>query len=124
MLLASWLCAPSTAKAGCSAHYISLQSSSSLELELLESIRMVDPPLKTTSQLPKPCTGAFCSGNPATPAPVSQPLAPNASEQGTLWHLGLRVPEPKSFALLADEVDCRPSVRPASIFHPPRLILS
>jgi hypothetical protein len=73
-----------------------------------------------TRQPPRPCSGAFCSGQPATPAVplgavdwVVDSWACCASESGTLSR-------PCSFFAAGSSAP-RPILRVSGIFHPPRL---
>ena len=62
---------PSTAKAGCAAHYLSTRSSGNGELVHLELLNLTGaipaPTEEMPGERPKPCSGALCSGNPAPP---------------------------------------------------------
>src|SRR4051812_48628794 len=62
---------PSSARAGCSDHYVSSRSRSNGELaqlELLGQSGAHPSPWDDSSQhRPTPCSGALCSGNPAPP---------------------------------------------------------
>jgi len=62
---------PSTARAGCAAHYVNSRSPWNGEVAHLELLNFTGaipaPAEETPGERPKPCSGALCSGNPAPP---------------------------------------------------------
>lgn len=124
MLLASGFCAPSAARAGCAGHYVKSRIAAvvaSGRPELLDLTGALPTPQgETPRERPTPCSGAFCSGNPATPFPPPPSVPPPVSGQ---WaHTASLVPlaDPGSSAYPAVEARFRPVGRLCSIFHPPR----
>ncbi|WP_165223520.1 hypothetical protein [Aquisphaera insulae] len=79
MALALVLCAwTSHARAGCS-HYVVANADPgpiSLRADLFDLAGVVDLPSQVPAR-PKPCSGAFCSGKPAVPVPMSAPIVPS-----------------------------------------------
>jgi hypothetical protein len=124
MLLAAGLLAPPVAKAGCS-HLVTSKYDPRAPLLLLESL-MADPagrrdPLPVPPA-PRPCSGAWCSGQPAVPA---VPPSTVAGRLGT-WAWFVPVPREASgdFSILtAENSPLRPLRRGNDVFHPPRLLL-
>ena len=84
--LAAVICAGSSrAEAGCS-HYVFAGRdgggpSPRLEILDLDSAASSVPVAAQTPARPKPCSGAFCTGKPAIPAPVPAASAPSRVEQ-------------------------------------------
>src|SRR4051812_3305649 len=78
-LLGSGLCSPTAARAGGSAYYVKTHSptaGASAQLTLLAIADMLPAPAgEVPRPKPAPCSGALCSGSPATPFSTI-PLAP------------------------------------------------
>ena len=115
---------PQAARAGCAAHYVNDRSSSLGSLAQVELLGLdgIVPalPARSPNNRPKPCSGAFCSGNPAVPVPAI-PSFPS-QQRGELAlpdSLRLAADRGRFGHLLADE-PLRPATFPSSIFHPPR----
>jgi hypothetical protein len=66
-----------------------------------------------------PCTGAFCSGRPATAPTASPPKVP-APEPWALADAPVRVAAPGAAWFPTDEPPVGPSYLSRDIFHPPR----
>ncbi len=121
--LASWVLTPTEVHAGCSAHYLTSRSSLSTAPRL-DSLLTGDFRSQSPGDMPQPrpvpCTGAFCSGNPATPLSTTPSLPPGSAGD---WALSLRLAAPGETGChqrLPAGDDFRPVDQPSSIFHPPR----
>lgn len=118
--------APSTADAGCSNHYVKFKTWSNADLADLEPLGFLDGrergPLQDEppSDAPKPCTGALCSGNPATPGSTVPLVSPSVFGQWAMPALETRPAPPWASALSLEDAASRPVGRALSIFHPPR----
>ena len=121
LLLLTSLCAPASARAGCN-HLVTSRSNLArhpISIERLSADlagRSDDAP---TSRLP--CSGIFCSGQPATPA------GPASAFFGTVDDWVWCACEPKIKCIpssyLSNELAAPEPVRSVSdVFHPPRLI--
>jgi hypothetical protein len=119
------LCAPaSSARAGCSAHYVTSRTQAVAEsfaldpLILSDSVRPVQN--RAPAAPPAPCSGALCSGTPAVPVSAVPPSMP---ESDTGWAISIRpvvLAGPGSIGRSADDARLVPLNHPSSIFHPPR----
>jgi hypothetical protein len=121
--LASALFAPLVAEASCS-HLVTSRTDrhqfSAVTEFLMHDLAVPSDPLPEPSP-PRPCSGAFCSGQPAVPA------APAGVFEGELesWACLTTVPEWPSTGHsfhLAVTVDLHPTRRTITVFHPPRLL--
>jgi len=124
-LLASGLCTPSVARAGCAGHYVQSRIATvvaSGRPELLELAGALPAPQggEAPRERPIPCSGALCSGNPAAPFPPPPPVPPPVSGQWAHHAALILSTDPGSFADPAVEARFRPVVRPCAVFHPPR----
>ncbi len=122
--LALGVAMPSVARAGCSNPHVtsgSQATAGSARLELLDLAGALNMPQKQTpSRQPVPCSGAMCSGNPATPSSTI-PSIPRAS--GEQWADSLVYPAligSGPFAYPDFDHTIRPVDRLCLIFHPPR----
>jgi hypothetical protein len=118
--------APGSAEASCS-HYV--QTNSNLpkyELSLAEfdnarvPSETTEPLTPLGSQQRRPCSGALCSGQPASPSSPTQIDMP----RGGHWAIIVTpaqaaVPEPVFCPNVENEL--HPSHRSTSVYHPPRL---
>ena len=119
------LCAPApTARAGCSAHYLTSRARAAAETFALDplilSASVLPPHGETPPSRPKPCSGALCTGNPAVPLSAVPPVM---TEGVGDWAISLRPPvlaDPGSIAHRAEDARRAPVDQPSSIFHPPR----
>jgi hypothetical protein len=119
------LCAPvPSARAGCSAHYVTSNTQADAEAFALDPLPLSGPGLAPRENRPptrpRPCSGALCSGNPLVP--VSN--APSVVTQGdSHWAIPVVLPalaNPGSMARPARDAQLVPVNDPAAIFHPPR----
>jgi hypothetical protein len=117
---------PSTARAGCLAHYITSRSQISGEmshLELLGNTGALAIPRDQTPldrPAPPPCSGALCSGNPAAPLPTMPSIAPTVGGHWAVLALPITLVGTGSFRCLPVDPSLRPVDHPCLIFHPPR----
>jgi hypothetical protein len=121
-LLAFALLAPPAAKASCS-HLVTSENGRGHLTSLVEPLMLdlagpSDP--HSVPRGPRPCSGAWCSGQPATP-PV-----PSGLFDGPLgsWALFVSIPDEVSTApsfLSAETSTFRPLLGGNDVFHPPRL---
>jgi hypothetical protein len=118
--------APGSAKASCS-HYV--QTNSDLpkyELSFTQFDNVVLRNDATEASTPadpqrrRPCSGALCSGQPASPSSPTQIDVPRAGQ----WAI-IAIPTPAEVSdpvfSSGDENDLRPTHRSISVYHPPRL---
>ena len=122
MLLALGLLAPSAARAGCS-HLVTSRDDAarhtSLDGSLVRDLAGPSSPLPSPSP-PRPCSGAWCSGQPAVP-----PVPPGTFD-GHLgswaWHApGLDDDSTDPSYLVAETPVLSLLHRGTEVFHPPRL---
>jgi hypothetical protein len=123
MLLALAQLAPQVAKAGCS-HLVTSKNDrgrlASLVEPLMRDLASQSDPL-SLPRGPRPCSGAWCSGQPAAP-PV-----PSGTFEGRLGSWAWYAPSPDEVTtaasfLSAGTVTLRPLRRGNDVFHPPRLL--
>jgi hypothetical protein len=118
--------APGSAEASCS-HYV--QTNSDLpkyELGFTQFDNFVlrndatEASTPTDPQRRRPCSGALCSGQPASPSSPTQIDVPRAGQ----WAI-IAIPTPAVVSdpvfSSGDENDLRPSHRSISVYHPPRV---
>jgi hypothetical protein len=122
-LLALGAIAPPGAQAACS-HLVTSRTdrheSSTLTESLLHDLAAPSDPLPMPSG-PRPCSGAFCSGQPAAPA---VPAGVTAGRIGSwAWYSEVPAPTSTETAFLSRETsDPDPMRRAIAIFRPPRLL--
>jgi hypothetical protein len=77
------------------------------------------PPPHTDSKAPKPCRGALCSGNPASPGPTVPASVPNNDPAAYLQRAKTTDPSLRTFR---SAETCVSALTDAGdgIFHPPR----
>ncbi|MFO0910872.1 MAG: hypothetical protein U0794_21445 [Isosphaeraceae bacterium] len=113
------------ARAGCSAHYLrQAETVGALrKLEVLTLAGTATPaPVEAPRERPAPCTGAFCSGQPAPPL-STPPLAPPPWTGH--WALLLSCPGNGGCRRVRDRRRSTPAVvLTGSLFRPPRTPLS
>ncbi|WP_165221393.1 hypothetical protein [Aquisphaera insulae] len=113
---------PTEARAGC-AYRHTPAARPGASLADLSWLRLADGsswPAPQQDPAPAPCTGAFCSGLPATPA-SAMPVMPAPSGQGWAVLALLATPEDgRSVLHRASDDLARPRRQALSIFHPPR----
>jgi len=122
MLLCAY--APS-ARAGCSAHYLTVRTQAAAGISTLDPLILSESMLPPDDALPpsppKPCSGALCSGNPAVPLSA----APSVLAEGDgHWAISPRpqlLADPGSTVRSAEDARLVPLDHPSPIFHPPRL---
>jgi hypothetical protein len=115
---------PSSARAGCLAHYITSHSGLNGDLTHLERLArtgaITTPYGEAPSERPAPCTGALCSGNPGPPLPTMPSVLAPVEGQWAIPAFPISPVGPDSFECQHVDasrhaVDCS-----CSIFHPPR----
>jgi hypothetical protein len=119
------LCDPvPSARAGCSARYLTSRAQAAAETSALDPLILsgwvLTPHDETPPSRPTPCSGALCSGNPAVPPSTVPPVMPEGDGD---WALSLCSPvlaDPGSIARPAEDARLVPVDDPSSIFHPPR----
>ena len=122
-LLILGIVSPSVARASCTAHYITSRSQGDGQVvfatmfshETAGSTSENETPQKPTT----PCTGAFCSGNPATPFSSLPHVLPNGPGQWAVLVFLTSIPAPGSFAHTQADANLHPVDHARSIFHPP-----
>jgi hypothetical protein len=117
--------APGSAEASCS-HYVQTDSDlPTYELSLDQFDIAGSRNGATEASTPsgpqrRPCSGALCSGQPASPPSPTQIDVPRASQ----WAI-IAIPTPAVVSdpvfSSGDENDLRPTHRSISVYHPPRL---
>ena len=125
LMLLMLLCASApSARAGCSAHYLTLRTQAAAKTFALDPLILSGSELPHHDQLPlsrpTPCFGALCSGNPAVPLSTRPP---GMTESDCDWAIFLRPPvfaDPGSFVRSAEDARLVPANHLSSIFHPPR----
>ena len=125
MLLVLVMIAPTVAEAGCS-HDVTSRTISVGRSSLIEPLfhdltgQSEDLPVPP---LPRPCSGALCSGQPAAPAvPVG---AIDAQPESWAWIASVPGLALTGESLLSPETsDLHPMHRVIAVFHPPRLLPS
>lgn len=92
----------------------------------LESLRKVGALAGGTAEVPhdgpsrpRPCSGAFCSGNPAPPL-SSAPSQPPEDSQWAIHVIGAEAAVRGSLPAAPDQKPLRSAELVSSIFHPPR----
>jgi hypothetical protein len=119
------LCAAApSARAGCANHYLAVRTQQVAETHALDPLLLSRSALPSREGLPParptPCSGAFCSGNPAVP-PSTAPLS--LPEGDGHWAISLFPPavaDPGSLARPGEDARLAPVNQPSSVFHPPR----
>lgn len=123
LLLAMVLVAPPSARGGCS-HLVTSQTERGRHPSLMDDLSggktgRSDP----LSPPPRPCSGAWCSGQPAAPSVPPGELNGRAES----WACCALIPAPtaitSSFISIETSVP-RPVCHGKLVFHPPRLLLS
>lgn len=116
-LLCAW---PSRANAGCARYAVARNDSGPLaqQFTLLEDLGEVDGPGRVPVR-PKPCSGAYCSGRPAVPAPVSLTTL-RTTDAVAAWLLAPPDPRAKGRPLAHAERNVRAVIEGTSILRPPR----
>ena len=120
-VLLAWVAiGPNSARAACS-HRAQPRLSDQAAAALLEPFGDARSPVEAPrpAHLPRPCTGAMCSGQPAPPVSSTAP----APIRIAAWAI-LIPPAPTrplgSSSLPRDERDVRATEPAGSVFHPPR----
>jgi hypothetical protein len=118
--------APGSTKASCS-HYVQTNSDlAKYELSFTQFDNVVVRNDATEASTPsgperrRPCSGALCSGQPASPSSPAQIDVPRASQ----WAI-IAIPTAAAVSdpvfSSGDENDLRPTHRSISVYHPPRV---
>ncbi|WP_148592075.1 hypothetical protein [Aquisphaera giovannonii] len=118
------LCAASPpARAGCSARYLTMPPRAAGPA-LLDRLSTADaaPPAhgERSPSRPSPCSGAFCSGSPATPPTTLPSVMTEGESYRAITACTSVLPDPGSILRRADDARLAPIHEPDSIFHPPR----
>ena len=115
---------PSTARAGCLAHYIAFRSPSAESLGQLEQLSLhgalATPEDNAPPERPAPCTGALCSGNPALPVSTVPSVLTSGADQWAIPAFPVALTDPHSIVLTPADASLFPIDGPSAIFHPPR----
>ncbi|MGE3817971.1 MAG: hypothetical protein AB7I30_00910 [Isosphaeraceae bacterium] len=123
-LLTLGLLSPSVARAGCFNHYVTyrtLQADATARLEALSVDRTAaDASRDAPNPRKAPCTGAFCSGNPATPVSANPSIAQRLPDPGVIPGFAPALTRSGGFTFSPEAVSPRPIDRSLAIFHPPR----
>ena len=124
-LLLAWLLVSSqTARAECSHYVVSRSDGAVMSAGLDFLVQHGLPPAsgqspKNRSERPFPCSGALCSGAPATPSVPIVVLTPTGSQWACL-DSPIPITEPGSIAIPGRDPLLLLVNTPVSIFHPPR----
>jgi hypothetical protein len=129
LFLALCVFAPPPARGGCS-HLVTSRGEHARQPSVLDALivdvlggesgRSDAPSVPPPS---RPCTGAWCSGQPA--APVAPPETSARQLEAWAWHEAVTGPKAViSSCISTDENDHRPQLQPGFIFRPPRLVPS
>lgn len=112
-----------SAEASCGPHWLTSRGEAHRELTRL---LLLDPAVGDQAgshpmppRAPAPCSGAFCSGNPAAPASAAPSLAGIGGEE---WAISSRLDvatDRGSLLFAATGTPLRPVDRAEAIFHPP-----
>jgi hypothetical protein len=118
--------APGSAEASCS-HYVQTNSvlpKYELSVTQFDNVALrndaTEASTPMTPERRRPCSGALCSGQPASPSSPTQIDVPRAGQ----WAI-IAIPTPAVVSdpvfSSGDENDLRPTHRSISVYHPPRL---
>jgi hypothetical protein len=123
LLLAQGFCAPGTAWAGCG-HLVTSESDIARQRSLLSPLLDDLAGRSDGNSMPQPartCSGAFCSGQPATPAvPAGTFDRPVDSWAWCASDLGIS--SGSCSIVFAESSAAHPIISVRVIFHPPRLV--
>jgi hypothetical protein len=117
--------APPVAQAGCSQHVIPQTDPGSLVTLFTPLMHDLSGRSQAPSAPadPRPCSGAFCSGQPAVPAVPAQVLDGVLDSWACLAAVaGLALTD--AYFLSVETGDLHPTRRAIAVFHPPRLLSS
>src|SRR5579883_2022433 len=123
-LLALALVAPAGARAGCS-HLVWSGADPGVRMaSLIESV--IGDPTRRSAGLPgppppRPCSGAWCSGQPAAPA-VPAGMVDELADCWAWWTATSTSSSGRLSLFFAGTAALRPLHRGSAVFHPPRLI--
>ena len=118
-----------TARAGCTAHYVTSQARQADHfrpgfetIELLGSVLDARPGPETPAGKPAstPCTGALCSGNHAPPPSTTPTVAPPGTGQWAVVTFPIPLTSPGSLAFPPLDARFHPVDNACLVFHPPR----
>lgn len=126
-LLLAGSVAPREARAGCSnQHHDGRQTgggpADGLEMLSPGGASAPDAPGEGSRPGPRPCSGVFCSGNPATPFSAPPSVPPPWSGHWALPAFLAAVAEPRPFAFPPHLACLSPVDHACSIFRPPRAL--
>ena len=122
-LLTLGVALPSAARAGCTGHFVTWRSQpvgAPADLAFLDIGGTVPTPDDAPPERPTPCSGALCSGNPATPLSATPTVPPPGLGQWALTVTPVSLSGPESVACAPEDADLRPAIGLCSVFHPPR----
>jgi hypothetical protein len=117
------LCAPATAQAGCNHRVVSRTDTTQLQPlvdSFLDDVAERPQPLPKS---PRPCSGAWCSGQPVVP-PVSAGVHDWRIESWAWNARGSIVLRPSCSLFPVSGTLTHPIVGATGIFHPPRVLSS
>lgn len=120
-LLAVGVVAPPAARAGCAARYVTSRSTATGETAHVELLSLATPPGEPARPRPTPCSGAFCSGSPATPLPATPSIVSLDDGRWVIPPFPVFLVGPGVFSRSPVDLNPRPVNRTFSIFHPPRV---
>jgi hypothetical protein len=124
MLLITVVAAPSPAWASCTNPHVGSRLErprATAHLSWLEAAGALSMPLdQAPPSRPAPCTGAFCSGNPAPPLSTLPPVPPQSGEEWAISVIAIISEGPGASAGLTAAPSLQPRLDHTSIFHPPR----
>jgi hypothetical protein len=125
-LLASVLLAPSAAEAGCS-HYVTTRTDAGRFVSLVTSLNLDLAGQSQSQQLPvplpkSPCSGAWCSGQPATPA-VPAWVFDRVLDSWSWCPSASFLSAARPSFLFFEMTTLLPIHQGCGVFHPPRLLL-
>jgi hypothetical protein len=110
--------------AGCATGHASGRSAATYRavLEMLDADGgFLDPRGPAPADLPRPCTGAFCSGLPAVPFSTLPQAAPGGFDEWAITVSPILLTDSGMIIRLQSEPEPRAVHQADPIFHPPRL---
>lgn len=114
-----------SARAGCHPHWLTSRAHSQAELKQLRLLTsgaegVLDG--RKSPRGPAPCSGAFCAGNPASPASTAPSLVQAGGEHGALLADSGASRRPGMLLAHGHGTPPFPEERAEAILHPPRRI--
>ena len=122
--LALGIVLPSAARASCLNSHVTSSSRITAASAHLELLGLTGALNKTQEEIPSrqpvPCSGAMCSGNPATPVSTIPTVPPAGGDQWAVSSCSPTLIGPGPFACPTFDATIRPVDCLCLIFHPPR----